>query len=121
MDSLFGKPTIKRKEKAKKPKINSRPLDAYWIHIILDLEKAARLMVSRHLNAIWKELLKLWYTTPFLPISLSALFAFGLACSLGNICYAASRFAVFFVILIPCMLIREAVHDKATRFVYKYM
>jgi hypothetical protein len=116
---LFGKPTIKRKEKAKKPRINSRPLDAYWIRILLDLEKAARLMVSRHLNAIWKGLLKLWYTTPFLPISLSALFAFGLACSLGNICHFASRFVVFVVIFIPSMVIREWVYDAHTRSLYK--
>jgi hypothetical protein len=113
MDSLFGKPTIKRKEKAKKPKINSRPLDAYWIHIILDLEKAARLMVSRHLNAIWKELLKLWYTTPFIPICLSAFFGFALACNV------ASRFVVFFVLLIPFMLIREVIYAKKTRTLYK--
>jgi hypothetical protein len=114
MDSLFGKPTIKRKEKAKKPKINSRPLDAYWIHIILDLEKAARLMVSRHLNAIWKELFQLqrWYKTPFIRMCITALFAFVI---FGNISFPneISKVVGVFVTFIPGMLVRELFHDTA--------
>jgi hypothetical protein len=52
--------------------------------MLVDLEKAARLMVSRHLNAVWKELFQLWYTTPFIPMCISALFAFVLFGNISN-------------------------------------
>jgi hypothetical protein len=115
MDSLFGKPKIKsRKEKAKKPKINSSPLNAYWIHMLVDLEKAARLMVSRHLNAVWKELFQLqrWYKTPFIRMCITALFAFVI---FGNISFH-NRISVcvgIFVTFIPGMLVRELFHDTS--------
>jgi hypothetical protein len=37
-------------------RINSSPLNVHWTRILVDLEKAARLMVSRVLNVVWKEL-----------------------------------------------------------------
>jgi hypothetical protein len=120
MDFLFGRTRVERKEKAKKPRINSSPLNTYWIHMLVDFEKAARLMVSRHLNDFWKELIDLWNATPFLPLCISALFAYVLYGNISTAYATCSTLAkIFFeclgvfVTIIPGVLIRVLFQYKS--------
>jgi hypothetical protein len=110
----FWKTKSQRKEKAKKPRISSSPLKKYWICVLIDLEKAARLMASRHLDLVITEFKRMCYVTLFIPVFGSTLFTTVIPSRVADFCYGG-RFAVNAAFFVLFVLIREAAIDRTER------
>jgi uncharacterized membrane protein len=81
---------------------------------LIDLEKAARLMVSRHLDLVITEFKRMCYVTLFIPVFGSALFTTVIPSRVANFCYGG-RFAVNAAFFVLFVLIREAAIDRTER------